>query len=116
MLPNLGSVLGGGGGGLGSPLVGFSPNTRISFLAISPKLLDIWPFFLLVFSPIKTALLLILFKLSGDGYALLCSSKSSFRGTPRNLAENHSPSITSFRGKKKLLPFLNIEQMIVPKP
>jgi hypothetical protein len=35
--------------------------TGISFLTISPKLLDIWPIFLLVFSPIKTALLLILF-------------------------------------------------------
>jgi hypothetical protein len=43
------------GGGLGSPLAGFSPNTRISFLTISPKLLDIWPFFLLIFSPIKGA-------------------------------------------------------------
>jgi hypothetical protein len=51
----------GGRGGLGSHLTGFFPNTKISFLAISPKLLDIWPFFLLVFSPIKTALLLILF-------------------------------------------------------
>jgi hypothetical protein len=51
----------GGGVGLGSHLVGFSPNTGISFLAISPQFLDIWPFFLLVFSPIKTALLLILF-------------------------------------------------------
>ncbi len=52
---------GGGGGGLGSPLAGFSPNTEISFLTRFPKLLDIWPAFLLVFSPIKTALLLILF-------------------------------------------------------
>ncbi len=31
------------GGGLGSPLAGFSPNTGISFFTISPKLLDIWP-------------------------------------------------------------------------
>ncbi len=51
----------GGGGGLGSPLAGFSPNTGINFLTISLKLLDIWPVFLLIFSPIKTALLLILF-------------------------------------------------------
>ena len=49
------------GGGLGSPLAGFLPNTEISFLMISPKLLDICPVFLLVFSPIKTADLLILF-------------------------------------------------------
>jgi hypothetical protein len=49
------------GGGLGGPLVGFLPNTEINFLMISPKLLDICPVFLLVFSPIKTADLLILF-------------------------------------------------------
>ncbi len=49
------------GGGLGSPLAGFFPNTEISFLMISPKLLDICPVFLLVFSPIKTADILILF-------------------------------------------------------
>jgi hypothetical protein len=60
---------------------GFSPNTGISFLMISPKLLDVCPLFLLVFSPIKTADLLILFKPSGDGYSLLSSQKSSFRGT-----------------------------------
>jgi hypothetical protein len=51
----------GGGGGLGSPLAGFSPNTGISLLMISPNLLDICPVFLLVFSPIKIADLLILF-------------------------------------------------------
>ncbi len=33
------------GGGLGSPLVGFSPNAGISFLMISLKLLDICPVF-----------------------------------------------------------------------
>jgi hypothetical protein len=49
------------GGGLGSPLAGFLPNTEISFLMISPKLLDICPVFLLVFSPVKTADLFILF-------------------------------------------------------
>jgi hypothetical protein len=52
---------GGVGGGLGSPLAGFSPNTEISFLMISPNLLDICPVFLLVFSPRETADLLILF-------------------------------------------------------
>jgi hypothetical protein len=40
------------GGGLGSPLAGFLPNTEISFLMISPKLLDVCPVFLLVFSTI----------------------------------------------------------------
>jgi hypothetical protein len=55
------SQRGGEGGGLGSPLAGFSPNTEISFLMISPKLLDICPVFLLVFSPLETADLLILF-------------------------------------------------------
>jgi hypothetical protein len=49
------------GGGLGSPLLGFSPNTEISFLMISPKILDICPVFLLVFSHLETADLLILF-------------------------------------------------------
>jgi hypothetical protein len=47
---------GGGGGGLGSLLAGFSPNKGISFLTISPKLLDIWPVLLIISSPIKTAL------------------------------------------------------------
>ncbi len=46
---------GGVGGGLGSPLAGFSPNTEISFLMISPYLLDIFLVFLLVFSPLETA-------------------------------------------------------------
>ena len=49
------------GGGLGSPLAGFSPNTEISFLMISQNLLDICPVFLLVFSPLETADLLKLF-------------------------------------------------------
>jgi hypothetical protein len=55
------SGCGGVGGGLGSPLAGFSPNTEIRFLMISPNLLDICPVFLLVFSPLETADLLILF-------------------------------------------------------
>jgi hypothetical protein len=69
------------GGGLGSPLVGFSPNTEICFLMISPNLLDICPIFLLVFSPHETADILMLFQPFSDGYSLLCSQKSSFRGT-----------------------------------
>jgi hypothetical protein len=48
------------GGGLGSPLAGFSPNTEISFLMISPNF-DICPVFLLAFSLLETADLLILF-------------------------------------------------------
>jgi hypothetical protein len=52
---------GGVGGGMGSPLAGFPPNTEISFLMISPNLLDICPVFLLVFSPLQTADFLILF-------------------------------------------------------
>jgi hypothetical protein len=47
---------------------------------ISPKLLDISPFFLLIFSPLGTADFLVLLELPGDGYSLLCS-KSSLRGT-----------------------------------
>jgi hypothetical protein len=43
------------GGGLGIPIAGFLPNTEIRFLMISPKLLDICPVFLLVFSPLETA-------------------------------------------------------------
>ncbi len=38
------------------------PQTQgISFLSRSPKLHDFWPVFLMLFSPINTALLLILF-------------------------------------------------------
>jgi hypothetical protein len=48
---------GGVGGGLGSPLAGFSPNTEISFLMISPNF-DICPIFLLAFSLLETADLL----------------------------------------------------------
>jgi hypothetical protein len=48
---------------------------------ISPNLLDICLIFLLLFSPLETADFLMLFKPLGDGYSLLCSQKSSFRGT-----------------------------------
>jgi hypothetical protein len=64
-------------GGLGSPLAGFSPNTEISFLMISPYLLDFCPVFLLLFSPLETADFLMLFKPLGDGYSLLCSQKTA---------------------------------------
>ncbi len=68
---------GGVWGGLGSPLAGFSPNTEINFLMISPYLLDICPVFLLIFSPLETADFLMLFKPLGDGYSLLCSQKTA---------------------------------------
>jgi hypothetical protein len=69
-------------GGLDSHLVGgFLQTQELVFLMISSKLLDSWPVFLLVLSPIKTAHLLILFWPSGDDYSQLCSPKSSFRGT-----------------------------------
>ena len=67
----------GGGGGLGSPLAGFSPNTDISFLMISPNLLDICLVSLLVFSPLDTADFLMLFKPLVDCYSLLCSQKAA---------------------------------------
>jgi hypothetical protein len=66
---------------LGSPLAGFSPNNEISFLMISPYLLDFCPVFLLVFFPLETADFLMLLKPLGDGYSLLCRQKNSFRGT-----------------------------------
>jgi hypothetical protein len=66
---------GGVGGGLGSPLAGFSPNTEISFMMIFPYLLDFCTVFLLVFSSLETADFLMLFKPFGDGYSLLCSQK-----------------------------------------
>jgi hypothetical protein len=43
------------GDGLGSPLAGFTTNTEISFLMISPYLLISYPVFLLIFSPLETA-------------------------------------------------------------
>jgi hypothetical protein len=67
------------GGGLGSPLAGFSPNKEIMFLMISPCLHDFWPVILLIFSPLETADFLMLFTPSGDGYSLLCSKKQSPR-------------------------------------
>jgi hypothetical protein len=38
-------------------------------------LYDIWPFLLLIFSPLETADFLMLLRLPGDGYSLLCSKK-----------------------------------------
>ena len=70
------------GGGLGSPLAGFSPNTEISFLMISPYLLDFCPVFLLVYSSLETADFFMLFKPLGDGYSLLCSKKQLPWHTP----------------------------------
>jgi hypothetical protein len=67
------SRCGGVGGGLGSHLAGFSQNTEIRSVMISPYLHDFCPVFLLIFSPLETAD--FLFKPSGDGYSLLCSKK-----------------------------------------
>jgi hypothetical protein len=53
----------------------FHQTRKFSFLMISPKLLDISPFFLLIFSPLGTADFLVLLELPGDGYSLLCSKK-----------------------------------------
>jgi len=47
---------------------------------ISPKLLDISPFFLLIFSPLGTVDFLVLLELSGDAI-LCCVAKNSLRGT-----------------------------------
>jgi hypothetical protein len=44
---------------------------------ISPYLLDFYPVFLLVFSPLETADFLMLFKPLDDGYSLLCSQKTA---------------------------------------
>jgi hypothetical protein len=62
---------------LGSPLAGFTTNTEISFLMISPHLLISYPVFLLIVSPLETADFFMLFKPLGDGYSLLCSQKTA---------------------------------------
>jgi hypothetical protein len=50
--------------------------------------------FLMLYSPLDTALLLVLMQPSGDGYFWLCSSKSSFRGTlPRCTAGVAEPDL-----------------------
>jgi hypothetical protein len=53
----------------------FPQTQKLSFLMISPYLLDFCPVFLLIFSPLETADFLMLFKPSGDGYSLVCSKK-----------------------------------------
>ncbi len=67
----------GGGGGMAWVALwrAFLNTGKCSFLMISPKLLDISPFFLLIFSPLGTADFLVLLELPGDGYSLLCSKK-----------------------------------------
>jgi hypothetical protein len=59
----------------------FLNTEKCSFLMISPKLLYISPFFLLIFSPLGTADFLVLLALPGDGYSLLCSKKQPPRHT-----------------------------------
>jgi hypothetical protein len=61
---------------------GLSPKHKdYSFLPHSPYLHDFSLIFLKLYSPLDTAILLVLLQLSDDGYFGLCSSKSSFRGT-----------------------------------
>jgi hypothetical protein len=64
----------------------FHQTRKYSFLMISQKLLDISPFFLLIFSPLETADFLMLLRLKGDGYSLLCSKKQP----PRHSATRFS--------------------------
>ncbi len=72
----------GGGGRLGLSSHGLFPKQKeYSFLPRSSYLQDISLMFLMLYSPLDTALLLVLLQPSGDGYFWLCSSKSSFRGT-----------------------------------
>jgi hypothetical protein len=60
--PNPDATRGGGGGVAWVALWRAFPQTqRISFLPCSPNLHDFWPVFLMIFSPINTAHLLILF-------------------------------------------------------
>jgi hypothetical protein len=70
----------GGGVGLGSPLAGFPQSQgNIVFRIV---LHDFSIMLLVLYSPLDTAHLLVLMQPSGDGYFRLCSSKSSFHGTP----------------------------------
>ncbi len=68
------------------PSCGLSPKHKeYSFLPRSPYLRDISRMFLMVYSLLDMALLLVLLQPSGDGYFWLCCSKSSFRGTVTKL-------------------------------
>ncbi len=75
--------VGGAGGGVAWVALSraFPQTQGISFLPRSPYLHDILLMFLMLYSPLDTAILLVLLQPSGDGYFLLCSSKSSFCGT-----------------------------------
>ncbi len=71
-----------GGRWLGLPSPGLSPKHKeYSFLPHSPYLHEFLLMLLMLYSPLDTALLLVLLQPSGDGYFWPCSSKSSFRGT-----------------------------------
>jgi hypothetical protein len=59
--PNPDATQGGGGVAWVALWRAFPDTQRISFLSHSPLLHDFWPVFLMLFSPINTALLLILF-------------------------------------------------------
>jgi hypothetical protein len=72
----------------------FHQTRKCSFLMISPKLLDISPFFLLIFSPLGTADFLILLRLPGDGFSLLCSKKQPPRHTSVDVMEKSSVKVS----------------------
>jgi hypothetical protein len=63
----------------------FHQTRKYSFLMITPKLLDFSPFFFLISSPLGTADFLMLLKLPGDGYSLLCSKKQPLRHRHQSL-------------------------------
>jgi hypothetical protein len=78
------------------PSLGLSPKHKeYSFLPRSPCLHDISLMFLMLYSPLDTALLLVLLQPSGDGNFRLCSSKSSFRGTVTKLKHSFESYILS---------------------
>jgi len=76
------------------------PQTQgICFLPRSPDLHDFSLMFLMLYSPLDTALLLVLLQPSGDGYFWLCSSRSSFRGT---LCIRIKPTVIGEKFKNKM--------------
>jgi hypothetical protein len=66
---------------------------------ISPYLYDIWLFLLLIFSPLETADFLMLLRLPGDGYSLLCSKKQPPQHNP--CAENVSERRKSAKTRER---------------
>ncbi len=99
------------GGGVELPSRGLSPKHKeYSFLPRSPYLHDILLMFLMLYSPLDTVLLLILLQPSGDGYFLLCSSKSNFRSTVVNpfISDVYSLPSPYCSVKVRLSPFYEL--------